>query len=111
MRGFGQLLQRQAAVLAGLARRNADFQDLLVGKQRQRAARREHRTPVEVRASDGVAAALGIARGARRGPDGVGRLLLLQRLIAVQGIERAQALAQMGIELVQNKLHGRVTAS
>jgi hypothetical protein len=104
-RGFGQLLQRRAAVLAGLARRNADLDDLLVGEQRERAAGREHRAPVEVRAGHGVRAALGVALRARRGANGVGRFLREQRLVAVDRVERLQPLLQVGAELGAGKLH------
>jgi hypothetical protein len=105
-RGLGHLLQRGAAVLAGLARGDADLDDLLVGEQRERAARRQHRAPVEVRAGHGVRAALGVALRARGRANGVGRLLCEQRLVAVDGVERLQPLLQVGPELGAGKLHG-----
>jgi hypothetical protein len=73
--GLGQLLQRLRTVLAGLARGNADLDQLPVGKQAERAATGQHRAPVEVRAGHGVHAALGATLGPRHGADGVGRLL------------------------------------
>lgn len=100
-----QLLQRRAAILARLAAGNADFQNLFVCKQAQGTTRRQHTTPVKVRTHDGVAAALCIALGARRGADGICRLLLLQRLVTMQHIKRTQALGQMRGKLVQRKLH------
>ena len=56
-----EVLQRRAAFLAGLARRDADLDDLLVREQAQRAAGGQHLAPVEMRAGDGVDRALGVA--------------------------------------------------
>ncbi len=104
--GLRQLLQRRTALFARLARGHADFQNLLVGKQALRTASGAHRAPVKVRAGHGEAAALGVALRARGGADGVGRFLLQQRLVAMQGVERAQAFVQVRRQLVQGELHG-----
>ena len=104
---FGNLLQRHAAVLAGLARGDADLDDLLVGKQAQAAASGEHGAPVKVGTGHGVAAAFGVALGAGGGADGVGGFLLQQGLVAVQYIERRQGPLEVGGELGQGDLHGQ----
>jgi hypothetical protein len=71
----GQLLQRRSAFLAGLARRNADFDDLFVGEQTQTAAGGQHLAPIEVRAGHRVDRAFGIALGPCGDADRVGSLL------------------------------------
>ena len=102
----GELLQRRAAFLARLARRDADLDDLLVGEQAQRAAGGQHLAPVEVRAGDGVHGALGVAlaraprRGSRRPLPGQ------QRLVAVQRVEGLEALLQVLAQLGGGELHG-----
>jgi hypothetical protein len=95
LRAFGQLRQRGAAVLAGLARWNSDLHDLPIGKEAQRATRRQHLAPVEVRSRDRVHSALGVALGARCRADRVRRFLHKQRLVAVQRVERTQTLAEV----------------
>jgi len=60
-----------------------------------------------MRARHGEAAALGVALGARRGADGVGRLLLQQGFVAVQHIQRREAALQLRRELGQGDLHAR----
>jgi hypothetical protein len=57
-------LQRLGAVLARLAARDADLDQLPLGEQAHRLRRAEQAAPVEVRAADGVHLALG-ATGAR----------------------------------------------
>src|SRR6185369_8771205 len=70
-----------------------------------RLRRAEQAAPVEVRALHGVHLALGVARGARRGTDLVGRFLRQQRLVAPQRVQRAQALLQVSGELIESDLH------
>ena len=93
---FGHLLQHLRAVFAGLAGGDADFDQLFVGKQAERAARGQHGAPVEVRAGHGEHAALAVPRCARSGADGVGRFLHQQRFVAVHGVEGLQAPLQLG---------------
>ena len=83
-------LQRLRAVLAGLARRDADLDQLAVGEQAQRLRRAEQAAPVEVRAGDGVHLALAAAGGACRGADRVGGFLGEQRLVAPDRVDGAQ---------------------
>ena len=52
--GFGNLLQRLAAVLARLATGDVDFDDLLFGKQAERLGGGQHRAPVETHARHGM---------------------------------------------------------
>ena len=104
-------LQSLRAFLARLARRDADFDQLLVGEQAHRLRRAEQRAPVEVRAAGGMDLALGVAGGTRRGADRVARFLDQQRLVSPQRVERAQALLQMGVELVETKLHGQIACT
>ena len=68
---FGQLLQGGAAFLARLAAGDADFDDLLVGKQAQAACCGQHLAPVKMRARHGVGAALGKPLGAGMGAQGI----------------------------------------
>ena len=103
----GQLLQGRAAFLAGLAGRDADFHDLLLRKEAERLPGGQRSAPVEVRAHHGVHAALGMPGGACGGADGVLRFLRQQRFIAVQHIQRAQPLGQVGGQLREGQLHGR----
>ena len=91
----GDLLQRDRTLLARLARRDADLDQLLVGEQAQRAAGGQHRAPVEMRAGDGEDAALAVTLGACGGADRVGRLLLQQRIVTVQGVEGFQPALQL----------------
>ena len=107
----GDLLQRGAAVLARLARGHANFDDLLVGKQAQRAAGGQHGAPVVVGAGHGEAAALGKALRARGGANGIQRLLRQQRLVAVQHVQRAQRLLQVRGQLGGAQLHVRTPAT
>ena len=103
---LGQLRQGGGPFFAtGFAAGDAQLNDLLVGKQTERTARRQHRTPVKVGPLHGEHAALGKTGGAGRSADGIGGLLQLQRLIAVQGVERAQPLGQVARQLVQGQLH------
>ena len=64
-----------------------------------------------MRAGHREAAALGIALRTCRGADGVQRLLLQQRLVAVQRVERAQAFVQLRTELVQSDLHAACSSN
>ena len=89
-------LQRLRAVLAGLARRDADLDQLPVGEQAQRLRRAEQAAPVEVRAGDGVHLALAAAGRARRGADRVGGFLGEQRLVAPDRVDGARARASGG---------------
>ena len=59
-----------------------------------------------MRAGDGVHLALGAARSACRGANGIARFLRQQRLVAPHGVERAQAAFELGGELVGADLHG-----
>ena len=81
-------LQRLGAVLAGLARGDADLDQLALGEQAHRLRRAEHAAPVEVRAADGEDLALAVAGRARGGADGVAGLLRQQRLVAVHRVQR-----------------------
>ena len=98
-------LQRLGAVLARLARRNADLDQLAVGEQAQRLRRAEQAAPVEVRAGDGVHLALAAAGGARGGADRVGGLLGEQRLVAPHGVDGAQLALELAGEAVGGDLH------
>jgi hypothetical protein len=104
-RRFSQLLQGRAAVLAGFARGNADLQDLPLGKQAQGSAGGQHLAPVEMRARHGVRAALGVTLRPGHLPDGIGRFLHQQRLVAVQRVQALQPALQVGRELGGGDLH------
>jgi hypothetical protein len=54
LRALGQLLQGHAAVFAGLATGDADFNNLFVSEQAQRAPRCQHFAPVKVSACYGM---------------------------------------------------------
>ena len=99
-RDLAVALQRLRAVLAGLARRDADLDQLAVGEQAQRLRRAEQAAPVEVRTGDGVHLALAAAGGARRGADRVGRFLRQQRLVAPDGVDGAQLALQVRGEAI-----------
>ena len=58
------------------------------------------------RIADGKDFALAVAGGARRGADRIGRFLRQQWLVAIDGVERAQALGQVRGELLGAQLHG-----
>ena len=109
-RDLAVALQRLRAVLAGLARRNADLDQLAVGEQAQRLRRAEQAAPVEVRAGDGVHLALAAAGGARGGADRVGGLLGEQRLVAPHRVDRAQVALQVVGESVGVDLHQRAAS-
>ena len=101
-------LQRLRAFLAGLARRNAQLDQLPLGKQAHRLRRADQRAPVEVRrVADGEDLALAVAGGTRGGADRIAGLLRQQRLVAVHRVQRAQALGQVRGELVGLELHGQ----
>ena len=70
-RQFRNVLQRHAAIFTGLARGDADFNQLLVGKQTHGATGRQHLAPVKVRACHGEHAALGEALRTRGDTQGV----------------------------------------
>ena len=91
LRTLGELLQRGRSLLAGLAVGDADFNDLLVGKQAERAAAGQHLAPVKMCTGHGVDGALGIAFEPRGSAQRVGKLLHQQRLVAIQGVEAFQA--------------------
>jgi len=57
-------------------------------------------------ALDRVGSALCVALDACRRTDGIGGLLHQQRLVAVQGVEAAQAFLQVRAKLGQGQLHG-----
>ena len=99
-------LQRLGAVLARLAGGNADLDQPALGEQAQRAGIAQQAGPVEMTAGDGMHRALAAAGRTRGGAHRVGRLLRQQRLVAMNDIERAQALGQGGGELVGADLHG-----
>jgi hypothetical protein len=111
LRAFSQLLQRGAALLARLARGDADFHHLPVGKQAQAAARGQHLAPVKVGAGHRVHRALGVALRARHRANGVSRLLDQQRFVAVQRVQRLQAALQVLAELGGGELHGWASAT
>ena len=67
-------------------------------------------TPVKMRTGDGVHAALGIALDPGRRTDGVGGLLLQQRLIAVEHIQAAQTFLKLCRQLGGGQLHKGVRA-
>ncbi len=71
LRGLRQLLQCHAAVFAGLATGDANFDNLLVRKQTQAAARSQHLAPVKMRPGYGVRDAFGITLRPRLHADGV----------------------------------------
>ena len=98
-------LQRLGAVLAGLARRDPDLDQLAVGEQAQRLCRAEQAAPVEVRAGDGVHLAFAAAGGARGGADRVGGFLGQQRLVAPDGVDGAQLALQVRGEAIGGQLH------
>ena len=100
-------LQSLRAFLARLARRDADFDQLLVGEQAHRLRRAEQRAPVEVRTADHMDLALSVTRGSCRGADRVAGFLRQQRLVAPQRVQRPQVLLQMSGELVEANLHQR----
>ena len=108
LRLLGQLLQGGAAFLARLAAGNADFDDLLVGKQAQAACGGQHLAPVKVGTGHGVGAALAKALGAGVGAQGVQGFELEQRLVAVQGVQAFEATLQVPGQLRGGNLHGRV---
>ena len=68
---IGNLLQGGAAFLTRLARRNADFNQLLVGKQTHGATGCQDLAPVKVRPRHGVDAALGVALRAGCGAQSI----------------------------------------
>ena len=98
-------LQGLRTVLAGLAAGDADVDQLAVGKQAQRLRRAQHRRPVEMRAGDDEDFAFAVTLGARRRANRVGGLLLQQRFVAVDRVDRAQALGELGGEGVGAELH------
>jgi hypothetical protein len=100
------LLDGHAAVLARLAGQDADFDNLPLGEQAQRAAGRQHLAPVEMRSGHGMHGALGEALGSRSRAKGIPGLLDQQGLITMQGVKRTQAFLDMGGELGSSKLHG-----
>ena len=100
-----QLLNHGAALFAGLARWNANFQHLSIGKQTQRTTGRQNFAPIEVRTRDHMHTALGVALCTRRGANGIGSLLHQQGFITVQGVQTAQAFLQMRLKLRQGQLH------
>ena len=99
------MLQDLRSLLARLARRDANFDDLLVGEQAQRTPTGQHLTPVEVGTGHRVHGALGVALLPGAKPDGIGRFLDQQRLIAVQGVEAPESALQLRSELRRRDLH------
>jgi hypothetical protein len=102
---FAIALQGLGAVLARLARGDADLDQLALGEQAHRLRRAEHGTPVEVRAADGEDLAFDVAGGACRGTDRVAGLLRQQGFITVNGVDRLQAAGELGVELFGSQLH------
>jgi hypothetical protein len=101
----GDLLQLHTAVFPRLAGWDADFDDLLVGKEAHAACGGQHLAPVKMRTGDGEGTALGEALLARLGTDGVCRFLHQQGLVTVQSVERAQPLGEVVAELAGDYLH------
>jgi hypothetical protein len=90
---LGVGLQGGAAVLAWLAARDAQLDQLLVAEQRQRLVRRQQLAPLEG-ALDGEHVAFGMAGRARGAADLVGRLQRQQVLVAGDHVQRRQPLAR-----------------
>ena len=101
-----QLLDGRGAILSGFTGRHADFNQLPLGEQAHRSSAGQYLAPVEMGAGHRVHRALAIALGPGRGTQGVGRLLHEQRLVAVQDIQRPQALAEVAGQMGSGQLHG-----
>ena len=101
-------LQRFRAFLAGLARRDADLDDLTIGKKAHRLSGTDQAAPVEVRSADRVDLTLGVPRAACDGTNRVTGLLGQQRIVAPHDVERSQVLLQVRYELIVAQLHGVV---
>ena len=100
-----ELLQDLRAVLAGFARGHAHLDQLLVGKQAERAATGQHRAPVEMGAGGGVHCALGVALLARRLANDIAQLLHQQRLVSVHRVQAFQPALQVLPKLRRADLH------
>ncbi len=104
----GQRPQRLAAVLAGLAGRNAQFDDLAVTEQRHRLLRLRHARPRET-ALDRHHVALGKALCARRLAQRIDGFQHQQVLVAVHHVQRRQALGpgllQVAFQRIEPQLH------
>jgi len=103
-RDGGDALQRIAAVAAGLARRDAQVDQLGAAEERQVARGEGERVPLEAVADDqGLALLVALATGC--GADCVGSLEHQQRLVAVQQPERRERALELGGELVGAQVH------
>ncbi len=104
------LLQRHRAFFAGLARRDADLDQLLVAEQAHGLRRTQHAAPVEMRATDGEHLAVAVAVGTGRRTQLVGCLLRQQRLVTVDGVNGFEPTAREVLgDLVRANLHGGVS--
>ena len=99
-------LQRLGPVLARLAGRNADLDQLLVGKQTHRLGRPQQAAPVEVSARHGVHRSFGVPCMPGRKTQLIACFLREEWLVAPDGVERADALLEMTPELIDAQLHG-----
>src|SRR5690606_37041982 len=92
-------------LVAGLAGRQAQFNQAFLGKQRQAGARLVELAPVEVGFHmEHLAFAEALAAGG--GPDGVAGFLAEQLLIAAYGVHRGQRSLQVLAQLGAGQLHG-----
>ena len=91
-----------ARALVGLAARHAQFEQAALGEQRQRLRRVAQLVPIEA-ALDEEHRAIGVAGGARRGPDRIRRLADQQRLIARHQIGAGSSRAlERGGQLIEH---------
>ena len=99
-------LQCFRAVLARLAGRYADLDELLVSKQAHRMRSAEQRTPVEMGARHGMYLAFAVPCVAGCGTQRVAGFLHQQWLVTPDGVQRPQPFLQVRGELVEAQLHG-----
>ena len=103
-------LQCFRTVLAGLAGRNADLDQLALRKEAQRLRCALHLSPVEMVAGHGEDLALAIALRSCGSADQVAGLLRQQRFIAVNRVDRAQAFGEMLGKPLSADLHIRLAS-
>ncbi|MNZ86324.1 hypothetical protein D3C78_1051420 [compost metagenome] len=90
--------QRSSALVTGLARGQAQFQQAALGEQGQAGASLEQGAPVEVGVGTEYLAFVEalLARGVA---DGVGGFLAQQRVVAADHVDRCQGALQVLVEL------------
>ena len=105
MGAFGNLLQGGRTILARLAARNPDLDNLFVSKKAKRAAARQHLAPVKMGAGHCVHAALGKALLPCLGPQGISKLLQQQRLVTMQRVQAFELALEVFVQLGRGEIH------